>query len=484
MKKEAMDLEENHRKPAPPPGCIRWRYVVAILGSMGMGIIYGLKVNLHISIVAMVNKTGVALQEQIANEADGDGGNHNRSVEDDNSTSTHIDGPFIWSSGEKGIILSSYFIGYFITQVPGGRLAELWSGKYLFLIAVLMNTVGALLTPVACESIYALLAVRIFQGLGGGFSFPAENVIIHAWAPSDERSTITSIIFGGACLGTVLSMMLSGVINSTLGWMWTFYLQGFASLIWCVLWVILVSDKPDNHAWISEGEKQLISASHPPKEGGAAKPPVPWKSMFTSPAFLALAFAHTCNNFGWYLFLVEVPLYLHEGLGMDPASVTTASTIPFFTNYFFSVIFSKVLDCFREKGYYSLGTARKIAVGTASLVPAVCLLAMNLLGTASQTGSVALMIIAITFYGAMFSGVFSNQNDLAPNFGGILMGITNMSATIPGILVPIVVSAMVGDELGVGPWQPVFYITLAMLLVEFVVFAILGKGDVQPWNNG
>lgn len=483
-----MDFEDGNRRAAPPPSCIRWRYVVAILGSMGMGIIYGLKVNLHISITAMVNKTGVKMleDEMAALAGDDDGSRSIRSAEE-HSTSTpdpSLDGPFIWSAGEKGIILSSYFIGYFITQVPGGRLAELWSGKYLFLIAVLMNTVGALLTPICCESIYALLAVRIFQGLGGGFSFPAENVIIHAWAPSDERSTITSIIFGGACLGTVLSMMLSGVINSTLGWVWTFYLQGGASLIWCVLWVILVSDGPDSHTWISEGEKHLIMASHPPKEAGAAKPPAPWKAIFTSPAFLALTFAHACNNFGWYLFLVEVPMYLHEGLGMSPNQVTTASTIPFFTNYGFSVVFSKVLDAIREKGYITMGTARKIAVGTASLVPAVCLLAMNLLGNKSQTGSVALMIIAITFYGAMFSGVFSNQNDLAPNFGGILMGITNMAATIPGILVPVVVSAMVGSEHGVGPWQPVYYITLVILIVEFIVFAILGKGEVQPWNDG
>jgi len=62
--------------------------------------------------------------------------------------------------------------------------------------------------------------------------------------------------------------------------------------------------------------------------------------------------------------------------------------------------------------------------------------------------------------------------------------VTSFNIFFSGILVPIVVSAMVGDELGVGPWQTVFYITLAMLFVEFVVFALLGKGEVQPWNNG
>lgn len=37
------------------------RYVLAVLGSIAMAIVYGLKVNLSVAMVAMVNHTGVAL---------------------------------------------------------------------------------------------------------------------------------------------------------------------------------------------------------------------------------------------------------------------------------------------------------------------------------------------------------------------------------------------------------------------------------------
>ncbi len=50
------------------------------------------------------------------------------------------------------------------------------------------------------------------------------------------------------------------------------------------------------------------------------------------------------------------------------------------------------------------------------------------------------MVVATTSYSSMFAGVFSNHTDIAPNYAGILMGITNMAATIPGFVVP----AMVG----------------------------------------
>ena len=37
------------------------------------------------------------------------------------NTSSHKnpDGPFVWTKANQGIILSSYFGGYFISQIPG-----------------------------------------------------------------------------------------------------------------------------------------------------------------------------------------------------------------------------------------------------------------------------------------------------------------------------------------------------------------------------
>ena len=216
------------------------RYVFAILGSMGMAIIYGLKVNLSVAMVAMVNHTAVAA---MANDTGGHG-----PEEEEKEGDVFPDGPFAWSSKEQGAVLSAYFLGYFVTQIPGGRMAELFSGKYVFLAAVLMNTVGTLLSPVLAFLDYtALIAIRVFEGFGGGFTFPAMNVLIAAWSPPEERSTIAAIAFSGASLGTVLSMMTSGVINKLCGWEWVFYIQGGLSLIWCVLWVILVFDTPSKH---------------------------------------------------------------------------------------------------------------------------------------------------------------------------------------------------------------------------------------------
>jgi hypothetical protein len=35
------------------------------------------------------------------------------------------------------------------------------------------------------------------MGLGGGLTFPAMNVLVAEWAPRQERSTMSSLIYGG-----------------------------------------------------------------------------------------------------------------------------------------------------------------------------------------------------------------------------------------------------------------------------------------------
>ena len=65
-----------------------------------------------------------------------------------------------------GIVLSSFFYGYIITQLPGGVLALKCGGKNLFGLGILSTAVLTLLTPVAARaSVGLLVALRVLIGL-------------------------------------------------------------------------------------------------------------------------------------------------------------------------------------------------------------------------------------------------------------------------------------------------------------------------------
>lgn len=76
---------------------------------------------------------------------------------------------------------------------------------------------------------------------------------------------------------------------------------------------------------------------------------MPWKAALTSPAFLAILVAHTCSNWGWYMVLVELPLYMKTVLKFKLEENSFLTALPFFTMWIFSMIFSKIMDYLRGK---------------------------------------------------------------------------------------------------------------------------------------
>lgn len=56
------------------------------------------------------------------------------------------------------------------------------------------------------------------------------------------------------------------------------------------------------------------------------------------------------------------------------------------------------------------------------------------------------MCIAVALNGGTFSGYLCNHIDLAPNFAGVLMGITNCLANSTSILGPLIAGFLIKNE--------------------------------------
>ncbi|PSN46832.1 Sialin [Blattella germanica] len=420
--------------------CLKVRFIFAILGFILMAIIYGLKVNLSVAIVGMVNQTAHAMGSVNITESDCPG--------DSRGNTTQKDGPFQWGEQVKGLILSSYFFGYLVSQIPGGRLAEIFSAKWILFASVALNAIPTILTPPAASLHWsALVVLRIIEGVGGGFSFPALHVMISKWSPIEERSFISSIIYAGTAVGTVLSILFTGLIVEYISWEAAFYIMGGLSCVWFILWWFLITDSPHNHPFISEEERHHIASSlgEGHNENSHKMPSVPWRSVWTSVPFLAILLSHMFSNFGWYTLLIETPIYYDQVFRISMRKITLASSIPFFTLWLFSLGLSGCLSKLLGKNIISITTSRKVATLFASAVPAVCLIIVNLVNC-NQIAVFTLIGIGTTCMGGQFSGFLSNHIDIAPNFAGTLMGITNTIATIPGIVVPILVGKLTKED--------------------------------------
>lgn len=56
-----------------------------------------------------------------------------------------------WSEKTQGFILSSFYIGYVLTHIPGGIIAERYGGKWTLSLGILSTAIFTILTPLAIK---------------------------------------------------------------------------------------------------------------------------------------------------------------------------------------------------------------------------------------------------------------------------------------------------------------------------------------------
>jgi ACS family sodium-dependent inorganic phosphate cotransporter-like MFS transporter 6/7/8 len=108
-----------------------------------------------------------------------------------------------------------------------------------------------------------VIICRVVQGLNQGFLYPSMHCLLSRWTPLYERSTTSSVVYGGGTLGIVVSMIVTGAIcGSSLGWPSAFYMYGGCGIAWAILFAIFAENSPSSHKKISAEEKHYIESSN------------------------------------------------------------------------------------------------------------------------------------------------------------------------------------------------------------------------------
>ncbi|ESO83132.1 hypothetical protein LOTGIDRAFT_133858 [Lottia gigantea] len=459
--------------------CINTRTVLAIMSFLGFVNVYCLRVNLSVALVAMINNTGLDNSNKtVTEECPGD-------VVNSTSPSTHP-GEFHWDQTTQGVILGSFFYGYITTQLPGGWLAEKVGGRRLFGYGILCTSLLTLLTPVVARwSLPGLIVLRVVEGIGEGVTFPAMHAMWGSWAPLLERSKLVSISYSGAQLGTVISMPISGLLcdyGFAGGWPSVFYVFGALGCIWVFFWMFIVYDHPSKHPRISKSERLYIESTTGKREmqNLFQNTTTPWKSIFTSGPLWGIAAGHFANNWGMYSMLTCLPTYMKEILKFDIKANGILSALPYLALWLLQLISGFIADWLRGRGILNTNKTRKLMNTLGLLIPAVFMIGVSYSGC-DHTLAVVLLIFAVGTGGFSMAGYQVNHLDIAPRFAGSLMGITNMIATIPGFLAPLVVGILTDHQETSGQWRIFFFITAAIYIVGAILFLALSKGEELAW---
>ncbi|KAK9887947.1 hypothetical protein WA026_000245 [Henosepilachna vigintioctopunctata] len=430
------------------------RHTQAVLLFVLLTIGYAMRVILSVGIVAMTDKTA----------------------------SSNPDIPtYDWD--DKSVVLSSFYWGYVMLQVIAGYCATRYGAKLLLTCTMIINSAACIAIPFMADEFGSkgVMACRVAQGLSQGFFYPSTHTLLGQWAPTYERSQLGTFVYSGASFGTILGLIITGLISaSSWGWPMSFYFFGATGLLWCIWWYLCGSSKPSEHPTISKEEQFYIESSlgHLNHENI----PTPWKSILTSLPMWMIVVASFGQNWGYTTLLTEIPNYLHAVMGFDMKSNSLLSAAPYLANWIVMLSVGPISDFVINRRMVSRGTGRKIFNSIGVCVPALGLAILSYLPSEQKLLSVALLVMIVGINGAVASGYQVNHIDISPNFSGILMGITNGSSNIFSIIAPLAVQVIVTDEADKSLWRIVFLTASILFIISAVFFNMFASGEIQKWN--
>lgn len=245
-----------------------------------------------------------------------------------------------------GLAGGIFFIGYLFLQVPGGKLAVHGSGKKFIGWSLLAWAVISVLTGLVTNH-YQLLFLRFALGVAEGGMLPVVLTMISNWFPDKERGRANAIVIMFVPLAGIITAPLSGWIISALDWRMLFIIEGLLSAVVMVLWMLTVSDRPQEAKWISKEEQDyLITTLREEQRAiqGKEVGSVSLKAVLgdrTMWHLIALNFFYQAGIYGYTLWLPTILKELtHTGMGM----VGMLAILPYLGAMFGMLLFSNLSD--------------------------------------------------------------------------------------------------------------------------------------------
>ncbi|KHJ48974.1 hypothetical protein D918_00092 [Trichuris suis] len=300
------------------------------------------------------------------------------------------------------------------------------------------------------------------------------------WAPENERAKLSAIVYSGCYFGTVIAIPVSALIAEHSHWSVVFYVSGLFGILWSFLWMLTVADSPTKDKRITQDELALIRENRSAEYNRRKTTSVPWKRILLSVPVWAIVMAHFTENWGFYTMLTYLPAYMNDVLHFELQKTGFVSAIPYLTMGILLQISGILAHCIQKKFQLRLVILRKLMTSGGLLVQA----AFVLLTVTSSNSllATAYVCMGVGFGGIAWSGFSTNQLDVADQYASVVMGISNTIATLPGMISPLLVGAIVKEKT-ISEWRIIFYITAAMFAAGALVYMIFAQATKQSWTK-
>src|SRR5947208_2858368 len=110
-----------------------------------------------------------------------------------------------------GLIGSMFFLGYMLTQYPGGRLGDRFGHREMIIVSLLW---AAVLTVVSglVAGLVAFVAARVLTGLGEGVFYSNDRTLIINNTPVAKRTLGLGVVIAGLSIGLTVGIIFTPLL--------------------------------------------------------------------------------------------------------------------------------------------------------------------------------------------------------------------------------------------------------------------------------
>lgn len=364
-----------------------------------------------------------------------------------------------------GLLASLFSLGYAVTQIPAGILAERIGARRTVFLSLIWWSVFTGLTAMV-KSHGLLAAVRFLFGVGEGPMYPGNAVFNTYWFQKSEKGRAASALLAGSYFGPVIAPVLTVAIFQAWGWQSVFYIFGAIGVVVAFVWYWLGRDKPEDHPLVNKEELELIVRNRTVTE--KKKQIAPWGKFLKNGRFWALGLQYFVVLYIVTFFLVWLPTYLMEARQFSLEKMGFAASLPWLAIFITVMTGGTLSDWLVKKGRSKMVARGFLAIGGLAVFAVTMYLAAY---TSTPWLNVLWLTFALGSLGFPVVTSWAVAVDLGNEYAGSVSGWMNLWGNIGAFLSPLL-CGWLAETIG---WEGALAISIVPIL-----FAIALWFGVRP----
>ncbi|MEJ7508087.1 MFS transporter [Staphylococcus simulans] len=225
----------------------------------------------------------------------------------------NIKAEFTLDNAQLGLIMSLFFIGYTVTQIPSGIMGDKIGRKKILVPSFLVFGIFMVITGLM-PSYFLFVIAWVIVGLAQGMFYGPQYALSSEAIPEKNITLGSALINSGMAFGTSIGYFISSISVSEMGMSWRipFYIMAVPILIIAFLMYRIIKERPRKQVQQDENIA-----------------PFKMSSLFKNRNLILAYIIIFCSIYGFFMIITWLPYYLESERGINGAQVAfVASLVP------------------------------------------------------------------------------------------------------------------------------------------------------------